>query len=89
MKNEIGIAIIDVYGQEDLDVCYNSNIDLYRENTIVVSDTKNKLPDCENRRYGQGVSFATLRNWAINQFRIKGLKHYFLINSNQVILSNF
>lgn len=83
--SEIGIAIIDVYSQEDLDLCYNSNIDFYKENTIIVSNTKNKLPDCECKRYTQEVPFATLRNWAIHNFRIKGLKHFFLINSNQII----
>jgi hypothetical protein len=82
--NDIGIAIIDVYGQDDLNACYNS-IPEGTENVIVVSDTKNKLPDCERKQFGNGVPFATLRNWAINNFRIKGLKHYFLINSNQII----
>lgn len=84
MKNEIGIAIIDVYGQDDLNACYDS-IPEGIENVIVVSDTKNKLPDCERKQYGNGVPFATLRNWAINKFRIKDIKHYFLINSNQII----
>jgi hypothetical protein len=84
MKNEIGIAIIDVYGQDDLNLCYDS-IPEGTENVIVVSDTNNKLPDCEIKRFGNGVPFATLRNWAIHNFRIKGLKHFFLINSNQII----
>jgi hypothetical protein len=83
MKNEIGIAILDVYTQEDLDLCYKSIPEGY--NVLIVSDTKNKLPDCEHKRYGNGVQFATLRNWAISQFRLKGLKHFFLINSNQII----
>lgn len=85
MKNEIGIAIIDIYGQVDLDACYNSNLDYYRDNTIIVSDTRNTLPDCEVKQYGKGVPMATLRNWAINHFRIKGLKHFFLLNSNQIV----
>lgn len=84
MKKNIGIAIIDVYGQLNLDRCYES-IPKEFENLIVVSDTKNELPPSKTKRYGQGVPFATLKNWAINYFRIKGLKHYFLINSNIVI----
>ena len=84
MKNKIGIGILDVYTQEDLNLCYDS-IPEGTENVIIVSDTKNKLPDCQHRRYGNGVQFATMRNWLISQFRLKGLKHYFLINSNQII----
>jgi len=84
MKDEIGIAIIDVYDQDNLNACYDS-IPEGTENVIVISDTKNKLPDCERIKFGTGVPFATLRNAAINNFRIKGLKHFFLINSNQII----
>lgn len=84
MNNEIGIAILDIYGQDDLNACWDS-IPEGIENVIVVSDTNNNLPDCVRKQYGNGVPMATLRNWAINHFRIKGLKHYFLINSNQVI----
>jgi hypothetical protein len=83
MKN-IGIAIIDVYGQDDLNLCYNSIPDKV-ENVIVVSNTNNKLPDCPNTQFSSTIPFATLRNWAINHFRIKGLSHYFLINSNHSI----
>jgi hypothetical protein len=82
--SNIGIAIIDVYGQDDLNLCYDS-IPEDTENVIIVSDTKNKLPDCERKQFGTGVPFATLRNWALHNFRIKGLKHFFLINSNQII----
>lgn len=81
---DIGIAIIDVYEQKNLDACYNS-IPKESENVIIVSNTKNKLPDCTTKKYTTITPFATLRNWAINHFRIKGLKHIFLINSNQVI----
>lgn len=81
---DIGIAIIDVYEQDDLNACYDS-IPEGTENVIVVSNTRNKLPDCVTKTYTSFVPFATLRNWAINHFRIKGLKHFFLINSNQII----
>ena len=82
--SDIGIAIIDVYGQDDLNLCYDS-IPEGTENVIVVSNTRNKLPDCERKQFSAEIPFATLRNWAIHNFRIKGLKHFFLINSNQII----
>lgn len=82
--NDIGIAIIDVYEQENLNLCFESLKDK-TQNLIIVSNTKNKLPDVESKRYSFPVQFATLRNWAIHNFRIKGLKHFFLINSNTII----
>ena len=85
MINSIGIGILDVYTQDDLNACYDS-IPEGTENVIVVSDTNNKLPDCKHRRYGNGVPFATLRNWIVSQFRLLGhIDHIFLINSNQII----
>jgi hypothetical protein len=85
MKDDIGIAIIDVYSQNDLNACleYLSIVN----NKLIVSDTKNKIPENFNfKRYGSGVPFATLRNWAISQFRLQGnINHIFLINSNQII----
>jgi hypothetical protein len=84
MNNDIGIAILDIYGQDDLNACWDS-IPEGTENVIVVSDTNNRLPDCTRKVYGNGVPMATMRNWAINHFRKQGLKHYFLINSNQII----
>lgn len=85
MRNDIGIAIIDVYSQDDLNSCleYLSVVN----NKLIVSDTKNKIPDVFNfKRYGNGVPFATLRNWAISQFRLQGnINHIFLINTNQII----
>jgi len=81
---DIGIAIIDVYEQDDLNACYNS-IPKEAENVIVISNTRNKLPDCVTKSYTSPVPFATLRNWAINYFRIQNIKHIFLINSNQII----
>ena len=80
---DIGIAILDVYTEADLTNCYNSISGL--ENILIVSNTKNKLPDCQSRRYDKQVPFATLRNYALSQFRLMDLKHFFLINSNQII----
>ena len=83
MKN-VGIAIIDVYEQDNLNSCYDS-IPEGTENVIVVSNTRNKLPDCQRHQYTGSVPFATLRNHALHHFRINGLTDYFLINSNQVV----
>jgi hypothetical protein len=80
---EIGIAILDVYTEADIKNCHNSVSDF--ENVLIISNTKNKLPECNFKRYDNQVSFATLRNYAISQFRIMNLKHLFLINSNQII----
>jgi hypothetical protein len=81
--SDIGIAIIDVYDQENLNSCYESIEN--KENLIIISNTNNKLPDCEKKQFSGFIPFATLRNYAINNFRIKGLKHFFIINSNQII----
>jgi hypothetical protein len=85
MKNDIGIAILDVYTQDDLTACVAHLPKT--DNIIIVSDTKNIIPNgFKVKRYGNGVPFATLRNWAISQFRLQGdIKHIFLISTNQII----
>jgi hypothetical protein len=82
-KEEIGIAIFDVYSEADVKNCYESVSGF--ENILIVSNTKNKLPECNIKRYENQVPFATLRNYALAQFRLSGLKHFFLINSNQIV----
>jgi len=84
MKNETGIGILDIYDQEDLESCYTSIPKDYKDNIFVVSGTKNKMVNENYRQYGD-VPMATLRNWLISQFRIKGLKYFFLLHSNQVV----
>jgi hypothetical protein len=79
---DIGIAIIDVFEQDNLDVCYDSLKDSAND-VLIVSNTSNKMPkNCNFERYSGQIPFATLRNYALHHFRIKGLKHFFLINSN-------
>jgi hypothetical protein len=80
---EIGIAILDVYTESDLQNCYNC-VSTF-ENVLVISNTKNKVPTSNFRRYDGCIPFATMRNYALSNFRILGLKHLFLINSNQII----
>ena len=84
INDEIGIGILDVYSQEDLQNCYNSIPDEFKSEVLVASATTNKMINDNYRKYGE-VSFATLRNWLISQFRLKGCKYYFLLNSNQII----
>jgi hypothetical protein len=84
MKEKIGIGIIDIYEQEDLDLCYSSIPDDLKPNTFVVSCTENKKIGENYKKYGE-VPMATLRNWLISQFRLKGYKYYFIIYSNQSI----
>lgn len=85
---DIGIAIIDVYEQDNLNVCYESLKDKV-ENILIVSNTNNKIPEnCDFERYSGQIPFATLRNYAINHFRTKGIKHFFLLNSNTKIIDS-
>jgi len=84
MNDKIGIGIIDIYEQEDLDSCYSSIPTELKENVFVVSSTKNKMVNDQYRVYGE-VSMATLRNWLISQFRIKKYKYFFLLHSNQIV----
>jgi hypothetical protein len=86
MNDKIGIAILDVYTPEDLNNCYSSIPEELRNNVVVVSNTKNTSSNVPiTRHYDREVSFATLRNWALSQLRIKDYKFLFLINSNQII----
>jgi hypothetical protein len=83
--NDIGLAIIDVYEQENLNSCLDSIKDKV-ENIFIVSNTNNHIPNnYQSRRFTHQIPFATLRNVAINHFRTKGIKHIFLINSNIIV----
>lgn len=84
MKNEIGIGIIDIYAQEDLESCYSSVPEELKENTFVVSATNNKMVNEKYKKYGE-VPMATLRNWLISQLRQEKYKYFFIFHSNQII----
>jgi hypothetical protein len=89
MKNTIGIGILDIYTQNDLDACYKSIPNDLKENLIIASLTNNKLPECNFKKFKTDLQFPTLKNWIISQFRIKNtIDHIFLINSNQIINDN-
>jgi hypothetical protein len=86
MNKEIGIGILDLYTQEDLQNCWDSIPEQYKPHVFVVSNNKNKpLPDAQTKQYSAPTQLATMRNWLISQMRLKGLKYYFLIHSNQII----
>jgi hypothetical protein len=82
--NKIGIGIIDVYGQIELNNCFNSIPEQLKENVYIVSNTNNKLP-IKGERFDREVSFAALKNRLIAYFRLLEKKFLFLINSNYAI----
>lgn len=82
--NDIGIGIIDVYNQVNLDNCIKSIPETLKENVLIVSNTNNTLP-FKSTRFLKEVSFASLKNKLISQFRLQQKQFLFLINSNYAI----
>lgn len=82
-NTEIGIGILDIYSDEDLQNCLTSIPDELKNNVVVVCNKKTSK-QCD-RHYSNEVSFATLRNYVLTQLRIKGFKYYFILNSNITI----
>ena len=81
----IAIGILDNYTQLDLDNCYNSIPESLKDNIFTVSNTQNKLKG-RHFRFDKEVPFASMRNYALTQFRAdSNLKYYFLIGSNLAI----
>lgn len=96
MNNQIGIGILDLYTQEDLENCiksipeefiYRGDGDTKPNQLFIVSNNKNNPLSVVSKytKYNTPVQLATMRNKLISQMRIEGLKYYFLIHSNQVI----
>lgn len=83
-NNEIGIGILDLYDQESLNKCLESLQD-HKDSIFIASLTNNDLKDYKNVRYSSQTPIATLRNYIISQFRIKNLKYFFIIHSNNSI----
>jgi len=86
MKNEIGIGIIDLHSEEIFKNCISSIPEEYKENVWSVSNKIHCLEKVKN--YTKQVSMATMRNYLISQMRLKGLKYYFILNSNIQILDS-
>jgi hypothetical protein len=85
MNNEIGIGILDLYDQDSLSKCLDSIKNISKDNIIVSSLTKNKSNLENHRAYTSQTPLATLRNHIISQFRLKNIKYFFLLHSNQVV----
>jgi hypothetical protein len=81
MKEHIGIGILDIYDQEDLESCYSSIPEEYRDNVLIASATNNSIASNIAHKKFNEVSMATLRNWIISKFRIDGLKYIFIISN--------
>lgn len=84
MNDKIGIGIIDIYEQEDLEVCYASIPEELKPNVFVASATNNTMVNEKYRKYGD-VPMATLRNWLLSQMRLNEYKYLFLLHSNQIV----
>lgn len=84
-NEEIGIGILDLYSQENLDICYKQIPDELISQVFVVSNNKNTSPTSNSRSFSTQVPIATMRNWLISQMRLNGIKYYFLIHSNQYL----
>lgn len=82
--SKIGIGILDIGTQDELNATYAS-IPEGTENVFVVSNTSNRLPDCNRKQYSTKVQKATLRNWLLSQFRLNEIENYFFIQSGFVI----
>jgi len=92
MNKEIGIGILDLYTQEDLQNCWDSIPEKYKNHddlltrVFIVSNNNNKyLSEGQQKKYTTPVQMATMRNHLISQMRLRGCKYYFLFHSNQVI----
>lgn len=85
MKEDIGIGIIDVYQQQNLNNCFDSIPKDLQGNVYVVSNTTNKMPSPNYTRYDKEISFACLRNKLLSHFRLHKKKYLFLLFSNYAI----
>jgi len=92
MNNLIGIGILDLYTQEDLQNCWDSIPDKYKNHddlltrVFVVRNNDNKpITDAQTKKYSTAVQMATMRNYLVSQMRLKGCKYYFLLHSNVII----
>jgi hypothetical protein len=85
MKEDIGIGIIDVYQQQNLDSCLESIPEDLKNNVYIVSNTNNIIKNFKYTKYDREVSFASLRNKLLTQFRLAKKKYLFMLYSNYAI----
>lgn len=86
MNKEIGIGILDLYDQDSLSKCLDS-INLLDFEIVISSLTKNKSYLDNHRTYTSQTPLATLRNNIVSQFRLKKIKYFFILHSNQIIIN--
>lgn len=86
MNKEIGIGILDLYDQDSLSKCLDS-INLLDFEMVISSLTKNKSYLDNHRTYTSQTPLATLRNNIVSQFRLKKIKYFFILHSNQIIIN--
>jgi hypothetical protein len=86
MNKEIGIGILDLYDQDSLSKCLDS-INFTHNEIIISSLTKNKSYLDNHRIYTSQTPLATLRNNIVSQFRLKKIKYFFILHSNQIIFN--
>lgn len=92
MNKEIGIGILDLYTQEDVQNCWDSIPEQYKNHddlltrVFITSNNNNKpIWGAQTRPYTTQVPIATMRNYLISQMRLRGCKYYFIIHSNAII----
>lgn len=85
MKEDIGIGIIDIYQQQNLDSCLESIPDDLKNNIYIVSNTNNVIKNFNYTRYDKEISFAGMRNKLLSQFRINKKKYLFMMYSNYAV----
>lgn len=82
-ESSIGIGIIDVYGPEELEKCYNSIPEHLKQHVEIVSNTASKpVFGMTVKYFDKEVPPATLRNYLLAELRVQEYKHLFLIHSN-------
>jgi len=84
LTEKIGIGIIDVYSQTELNNCLESIPKELTNNIFVVSNTKNTLPSY-SVRHEKEISFASIKNRILTHFRLQKKQFLFLINSNYAL----
>ena len=89
---DIGIGILDLYTQEDLQNCWDSIPEKYKNHddlltrVYITSNNNNKyLSEGQHKKYTTPIQLATMRNYLVSQMRINDCKYYFLLHSNSII----
>jgi hypothetical protein len=89
---DIGIGILDLYTQEDVQNCWDSIPDKYKNHDdlltrLYITSNNNNKPvlRAQTRPYTTAVQLATMRNYLVSQMRLRDCKYYFILHSNAII----